>query len=61
MIYYKLDKNLSGEKIIQDIQKLVSSIKPESLKDKVLVVQIKDIFDHTGDNPIPKLPLTSLS
>lgn len=61
MVYYKLNKNLSGEKIIQDIQKLISSINPQSLKDKVLVIQIKDVTDSIGDNPIPKLPYTSLS
>jgi|APGre2960657404_1045060.scaffolds.fasta_scaffold164331_1 hypothetical protein len=53
MLYYKLDKEVSAEKIIQDIQKLVSKT-PDS-SSKVLTICIRDITDYTSDNPIPKI------
>lgn len=55
MLYYRLNKNLEAEKLIRDIQKLIQQQVSGDNRDKVLVVSISKIIDHTGDNPIPKL------
>lgn len=54
MLYYKLDKEIRSEKIIGDIKKLLFQ-NQKDLSNKILVISIKNITDHTGDNPIPKL------
>jgi hypothetical protein len=52
MIYYKLDKELSGQKILEDLQKLISNY---NSKDSVLVISVKKIIDYNGDSLLPKL------
>ena len=56
MIYYKLDKQLSSEKIIKDIQNLINSESSTNLSNKILVVKIQSATDYNGDSPLPKLP-----
>jgi hypothetical protein len=51
MLAYRLDKQISAEKIIQDIQKLISSRNKE-IDSLVLVISLKNIIDT---NPIPKI------
>lgn len=51
-ISYKLDRNLSCEKICAEIQKLVSS--SGDLNNKILIIDIVDIID-TDINLQPKL------
>jgi hypothetical protein len=53
MVYYKLDKPIPVDKIIQDITKLIGS--QQNLDSKVLVIKCENIINHTGDNPIPKI------
>lgn len=53
MIYYKLDKEIPAEKILKDIQKLVTSTQDSF--NKILVISIKDVTDYAGDNPLPKI------
>ena len=53
MLYYKLDKEISGEKILSDIQKLI--LKTPDSANKILTISIKDISDYAGDNPLPKI------
>lgn len=53
MIYYKLDKPLNAEKILKDIQNLIT--KNHNNGDSVLVINIQKINNYTGDNPIPKI------
>jgi|LakMenE18May11ns_1017448.scaffolds.fasta_scaffold9747482_2 hypothetical protein len=55
MICYKLDKNIDGNKILQDIQKLISKNSNIDNKEIVLVISIKQITNHSGDSLIPKL------
>ena len=55
MIYYNLNKNLDGNKILSDIQKLISQHQQNELSNKVLVVKIESISDYTMDSPILKL------
>jgi hypothetical protein len=55
MICYKLDKNIDGNKILQDIQKLISKNSNVDNKEIVLVISIKQITNHSGDSLIPKL------
>jgi hypothetical protein len=55
MICYKLDKNIDGNKILQDIQKLISKNSNTDNKEIVLVISIKQITNHSGDSLIPKL------
>jgi hypothetical protein len=53
MICYKLDKNLSIDKIAQDIQKLLKA--QQNLESKVLVIKCENIINYTGDSLLPKL------
>lgn len=55
MIYYKLDKNIDGNKILQDIQKLISKNSNTDNGEIILVISIKKITNHSGDSLIPKL------
>jgi len=58
MIYYKLDKEIRGDQILKDISNLLSKHQ-YNISDKILVILIKDITNHSGDNPIPKLTYES--
>lgn len=55
MICYKLDKNIDGNKILQDIQKLISKNSNENNEEIILVISIKKITNHSGDSLLPKL------
>lgn len=55
MIYYALNKNIEGNKILSDIQKLISKYPQNELVNKILIVKLESITDHKGNNPIPKL------
>lgn len=48
---------ITCESICQKIQNLINNISKDnkSLSDKILVVSIQDVSDHSGDNPIPKI------
>lgn len=53
MLAYKLDKQLNGKKILNDIQNLVNKYNSK-IQEKILVIQIKDIsMDSTAH--IPKI------
>lgn len=51
-VYYKLDKNLDGNRIIQDIKNLLS--RRENLSNSILEIRIKTI-EYTDTSMIPKL------
>lgn len=53
MIYYKLDKEVSVEKLIKDINVLLSN--QTDIQSKILVVSIQKISDYAGDSLIPKI------
>ena len=55
MIYYALNKNIEGNKILSDIQKLISKYPQNELVNKILIVKLESITDHKGDNPILKV------
>jgi hypothetical protein len=52
MLAYLLNKNLDGQKLLQDIQNLIN--KTTSAKDRILIVQIKEI-DQDSTAHIPKI------
>lgn len=51
-VYYKLDKNLDGNRIIQDIKNLLSG--RENLSNSILEIRIKTI-EYTDTSMIPKI------
>jgi hypothetical protein len=60
MLVYCLNKNLDGQKILQDIQNLIS--KSPQNKDLILVIKVQEI-GVDNNNLIPKIeykPETSL-
>ncbi len=59
MIYYNLHNNISGERILKDIQKLIASKQPEVLKQCVLVIKLQEIVDYSGDPLLPKITYES--
>jgi hypothetical protein len=60
MIYYTLNTNIDGNKILGDIQKLVNKFPQSELVHKVLVIKLETISDHNGDSPLPKLEYKDL-
>lgn len=52
---YILNKEVSADKIIKDIQKLVSKIPKDEIVNSVLTISLEKITDYAGDNPIPKI------
>ena len=56
-LYYSLSKDISGEKLIQDISNMVTKFLQTGgdNKNSILVVDIHTISDNTGDSLIPKL------
>jgi hypothetical protein len=46
-LYYVLDKNLNGEKILADIQKLIN--KSHNLSQSILKISISSITTSTND------------
>lgn len=59
MICYNLQNNLNGERILQDIQKLIASKQPEVLKQHILVIKLQEFSDYSGDSPLPKITYES--
>ena len=55
MIYDRLNKELSGQKILEDLQKLIHKINNENNEDLVLVISVQKIINYNGDSPIPKI------
>jgi hypothetical protein len=55
MIYYTLNKNISSEKIINDINNLVSKFSKEDIENMVLVINIQKITNHNYDSLLPKI------
>jgi hypothetical protein len=54
-IKFDNDKKITCEFICGIVQKLVGSIKNEDLLSKVLVMEFRNISNHDGDSPIPKI------
>lgn len=55
MIGYSLSKHISIEKIAKDLNKLLSQIPQEELKDCLLKISIQKISSYAGDSPISKI------
>jgi hypothetical protein len=53
MICYRLNKELSGQKILEDVQKLIN--KNNNNGDLVLVICVKEITNYSGDSPMLKI------
>lgn len=62
-LYYSLAKNISGEKLVQDISNMVTKFMQSGgdNKNSVLVVEIHTISDHTGDSLMPKLEYKNIN
>lgn len=52
---YSLNKNISAEKIIKDIQNIVSKIPQDEITNSVLVVSLQKITNYAGDSLLPKI------
>ena len=55
MIYYSLDKKLSGDQIVKDITNLLAKFPQDEIKNMALTISLQKIVDYAGDNPIPKI------
>jgi hypothetical protein len=55
MIYYSLNKNLSGEVIVKDLTNLLAKFPQDELKNMILTISLQKIVDYAGDNPLPKI------
>lgn len=47
MLYYALNKELSGEKILKDIQNLINQHKPD--KDSILTISISRVIKDNNE------------
>lgn len=54
MLYYSLNKPIQIDQLVRDIQNLMNK-NQYNFTNKVLYITIREITNHTGDNPIPKL------
>jgi hypothetical protein len=61
MIYYNLNKNIPGDKILQDIQKLLTKFPQDEIKNMTLTISLQKIVDYAGDSPLPKINYESNS
>jgi len=61
MIAYCLNQNINGQKILEDIQNLVSKKMQQNHESKplILVIDIKEVVDDTTSH-IPKIEYTQL-
>ena len=55
MLAYSLNKNLDGNKVVQDIVKFLQKIPQDTLQNSILKISLEKITDYTGDNPLPKI------
>ena len=55
MIYYSMNKNLSGEVIVKDLTNLLAKFPQDELKNMILTISPQKIVDYAGDSPIPKI------
>lgn len=55
MIYYSMNKNLSGEVIVKDLTNLLAKFSQDELKNMILTISLQKIVDYAGDSPIPKI------
>ncbi len=55
MIVYKLNQSINGEKILNDIQKLVSKIPPDNKSENLLLVISVKTISSTDTSHIKKL------
>jgi len=60
MIVYKLNQSINGEKILNDIQKLVSKIPPHSNSENLLLVISVKTISSTDTSHIKKLEYKKL-
>jgi hypothetical protein len=55
MLYYTLGGNIDGNKMLQEIQKLLNKYSQEELVSKVLVIKLENITESNANSLIPKL------
>lgn len=55
MLYYTLGKNIDGNKMLQEIQKLLNKYPPEELVSKVLIIKLENITEYNADSLMPKI------
>jgi hypothetical protein len=54
-INYSLNKNITIENIVKDLNKLFSQFTQEELRDSLLKITIQKINCYAGDSPLPKI------
>ncbi len=55
MLYYTLGKNIDGNKMLQEIQKLLNKYSQEELVSKVLIIKLENITEYNADSLMPKI------
>lgn len=55
MIYYNLNKDIPGDQILQEIQKLLTKFPQDEIKNMTLVISLQKNVDYAGDSPLPKI------
>ena len=55
MIYYNLNKNLSGDEVVKDIKSLLAKFPQEEIKNMTMVISLQKNMDYAGDSPLPKI------
>lgn len=53
MLYYKLNKDLSVDQLVNDLNKLLQDTRNK--ESCVLVISCQKIINYAGDNPLPKI------
>jgi hypothetical protein len=62
-LYYSLAREISGEKLVQDIANMVTKFLKSGgdKNNSILTIQIHTISDHTGDSLMPKLECKNIN
>lgn len=55
MLYYRLNKNIDGNKLLQDIQKLLSKHPQDTIDSKILVIKLENVNECSEHNHIPRI------
>jgi len=62
-LYYSLAREMSGEKLVQDISKLVNKFIQNGgdAKNSILVIEIHSVSDNSGDSLMTKIEYKNIN
>lgn len=58
MLSYNLNNqelNLTGDRLVNDIMRMISKIAPKDRQDLLLIVKLQKIVPYDGDSPLSKI------